>query len=143
MSAQPLNYYDVDQYTATKKGQIVANYAGDSVQVEYRFDVADGPVTSDTDTSILSIPAGSVIEQVDVFVESTLSGGTDFDLGLSEPDGTVIDADGLVAAATATTGYVSGSGALVGTATSAEGQLTLGGSRTAGALKVVVQYKKA
>ena len=29
MSAQPLNLYDVDAYTASKKGQVVANYAGD------------------------------------------------------------------------------------------------------------------
>lgn len=143
MSAQPLNLYDVDDYTMTKKGQVTANYAGDSVEVEYRFSVADGPSTSATDTSIHTIPSGSVIEACDIFVESTLSGGTGFDLGLSQPNGTVIDADGLDAAVAATTGYVSGNGALVGTALSADAQLTLGGTRTAGALKVVVKYKKA
>lgn len=143
MSASPLNLYSVDDYTATKKGQVVANYAGDSVEVEYRFDIADGPAASSTDTSVHTIPAGSVIESCDIFVESTLSGGTGFDLGLSQPSGTVIDADGLDAAVAATTGYVSGNGALVGTALANDGQLTLGGSRTAGALKVVIKYKKA
>ena len=143
MSAQPLNLYDVDAYTASKKGQVVANYAGDSVQLEYVFDVSAGPSTSATDTSIQTIPSGSVIESCDIFVVSTLSGGANFGLGLSQPDGTVIDADGLDAAVSATTGYVSGNGALVGTALSAAGQLTLGGTRTAGVLKVVVTYRVA
>lgn len=147
MSAQPLNLYDVDQYSAPKKGQVVANYAGDSVEVEYRFDIADGPTTSATDSSIHTIPSGSVVEQVQLFVEGTISGGgtINLDLGLSQPDGTVIDADGLVDgfAGTAVGSYHSGAGLLIGTALAADGQLTLGGDRTAGAIKVLVTYKKA
>lgn len=143
MSAQPLNLYDVDAYTATKRGQVVANYAGDEVQLEYVFDVADGPAASETDTSVLTIPAGSVIESCDIFVVSTLSGGTNFSLGLQQPDGTEIDNDGLDAAVTATTGFVAGDGALIGTAISVDGQVVLSGTRTAGVLKVVLKYRKA
>lgn len=143
MSAQPLNLYDVDAYTATKRGQVVSNYASDEVQLEYVFDVADGPAASTTDTSVLTIPSGSVIVSCDIFVVSTLSGGTSFNLGLQQPDGTEIDNDGLDAAVTATTGYVSGNGALIGTAISADGQVVLGGDRTAGVLKVVLKYRKS
>ena len=143
MSASPLNLYDVDAYTATKKGQVVANYAGDSVELEYVFDVAAGPGPSTTDNSILTIPSGSAIESCDVFVVSTVSGGVNFSLGLQQADGTEIDNDGLAAAVTATTGYVAGAGALIGAAIAAGGQLVLGGTRTAGALKVVVTYRKA
>ena len=142
MSAQPLNLFDVDAYTQSRKGAIVGNYAGNVKQVEYTFDVATGPDTGEDD-SVQVIPAGAVIEACDIFVVSTLSGGSDFDLGLSEADGSVIDADGLDAAVSATTGYVEGNGALVGTALSAAGQLTLGGTRTAGVLKVVVTYRVA
>ena len=136
MSAQPLNLYNVTQYTASKKGQVVGNYAGDSVELEYTFDVTDGPVAS-TDTNVLVIPAGSLVESVELFVKTTLSGGTNFTLG------TAADADGLVAASTATTGYVSGGGALVGTALAADAQVVYAGSRTAGVIKVIVKYKKA
>jgi|14BtaG_2_1085337.scaffolds.fasta_scaffold08945_4 hypothetical protein len=147
MSAQPLNLYDVDAYTASKKGQVVANYAGDEVQLEYRFDLTDGPSTSATDTSIQTIPSGSVPVSCDVFVESTVSGGgsTNLNIGLSQPDGSVIDADGLVDgfAGTAVGAYGKGAGGLLDTALSADAQLTLGGDRTAGVVKVVLKYKKA
>lgn len=142
MSSAPLNLYAVDAYTASKKGQVVANYAGDSVEVEYLFDVTDGPASSATDTSVHTIPSGSVIEAVDVFVESTVSGGTAGTLGLEQPSGTVIDADGLEATLP-TTGYELGAGALVGTQITADGQVVLGGDRTAGVYKVVLRYKKA
>lgn len=135
MSAQPLNLYDVNEYTASKKGQVVGNYAGDSVELEYTFDVTDGPVVG-TANDIQVIPAGSLIESVELFIKSTLSGGTNFTLG------TAADPDGLVAASTATTGYVSGGGALVGTALAADAQVAYAGSRTAGVIKVIVKYKK-
>lgn len=132
MSAQPLNLYDVDQYTASKKGQIVANYAGDSKEVEYVFSVTDGPVA---DSSSHVIPAGALIESCDIIVKETLSGGTNFTLG------TVADADGFDAAEVATTGFVAGDGDLVGTVLSAPAQLVYSGSRTAGVLKVIITYK--
>tara|TARA_R110000803_G_scaffold1540_1_gene4975 strand:- start:759 stop:1169 length:411 start_codon:yes stop_codon:yes gene_type:complete len=136
MSAQPLNLYNVTKYTASKKGQVVGNYAGDSVELEYTFEVTDPAVVS-TDTNVLVIPAGSLVESVDLFIKTTLSGGTNFTLG------TAADADGLVAASTATTGYVAGAGALIGTALAADAQIAYAGSRTAGVIKVIVKYKKA
>tara|TARA_R110000787_G_scaffold68119_1_gene152412 strand:+ start:1311 stop:1721 length:411 start_codon:yes stop_codon:yes gene_type:complete len=136
MSAQPLNLYNVTKYTASKKGQVVGNYAGDSVELEYTFEVTDPAVVS-TDTSVMVIPAGSLVESVDLFIKTTLSGGTNFTLG------TAADADGLVAASTATTGYVAGAGALIGTALAADAQIAYAGSRTAGVIKVIVKYKKA
>lgn len=142
MSAQPLNLYDVDQYTASKKGQVIANYAANAKELNYVFSVADGPTTSATDTSIQTIPAGALIESCEVFITGTLEGGTDFSLGLSQPDGTVI-AGTLVTAETATSGAVVGAGDLVGTSLSAAGQLTLSGTRTAGELTVVITYKVA
>lgn len=132
MSAQPLNLYDVDQYTASKKGQIVANYAGDAKEVQYVFSVTDGPAV---DTSAHVIPAGSLIESCEIYVEETLSGGTNFTLG------TAADADGFDAAVTATTGYVAGDGALVGAVLPVDSQLVYSGSRTAGVLKVIITYK--
>jgi len=47
MSSQPLNLYDVDDYTASKKGQVVANYAAGrgtnihSIQLEDVHDVLE------------------------------------------------------------------------------------------------------
>jgi hypothetical protein len=143
MSAQPLNYYDVDKYTATKKGQVIANYGANGKELNYVFSVDDGPVVSDTDNSILVIPAGALIESCEVFITGDLSGGTSFDLGLSQPDGTVIDADGLVSGATQTTGAFFGTGVLVGAEVPANAQLTLGGDRTAGELTVVLKFKVA
>lgn len=142
MSAQPLNLFDVNDYTQSRKGAVVGNYAANTKQAEYVFDVATGPATG-TDDSIHTIPSGAVIEACDIYVVTTLAGGSEFDLGLSEPDGSVIDADGLDDGVTATTGYVSGNGSLVGTQLSAAAQVTLGGSRTSGVLKVVVTYKVA
>tara|TARA_R110000787_G_scaffold15453_2_gene47735 strand:+ start:2382 stop:2792 length:411 start_codon:yes stop_codon:yes gene_type:complete len=135
MSAQPLNLYDVNEYTASKKGQVVSNYAGDSVELEYIFSVTDGPVAG-TATDIQVIPAGSLIESVQLFVKETLSGGTNFNLG------TAADADGFIGPSVATTGYVAGSGALVGTVLAADAQVVYSGSRTAGVIKVIVMYKK-
>jgi len=137
MSTAPLNYYDVDDYTATKRGQVEASQEKGKVY-KYTFDVTDGPVATDTDTAVQTIPAGAVIKAADIQVVSTLSGGTNFTLGMSQPDGTVIDADGIDAAVTATSGYVSADGALIGTALSAEGQLTFTGTRTAGVLEVTI-----
>lgn len=136
MSAQPLNLYDVDSYTASKKGQVVANYAGDSVELEYTFDVTDGAVVG-TDTDIQTIPAGSLIESVDVFVQETLSGGTNFTLG------TAADPDGFLLASTVTTGYDAGDGAFIGALVPVDSQLAYAGTRTAGVLKVIIKYKKA
>lgn len=114
---------------------------------EYVYDFADLPssFTSETDAGLTTIPANSVILSTTVQVLETISGGTNFLIGVSQPDGTVTDADGLVAASTVTApgAYVAGAGALVGTSLAADGQVTVGGTRTAGKIKVLVKYLKA
>ena len=147
------NGYPSTAYGPTDPGQVDAKgteYAStgkkDTYEVEYLIDFGDSsqqPTTSENDNQILTFPAFAVIKDVDVTVLETVSGGTNFNLGLSQPDGTVIDADGLVAASsvTAVGAYQAGNGALVGASIgSAEGQLTLGGTRTAGKVKVRIEY---
>lgn len=115
--------------------------------VEYVYDFAGLPssFTSETDAGLTTIPANSVIQSVDVQVLETISGGVNFTVGVSEPDGTVTDADGLVTASTITAvgDYAAGAGALIGDNLAADGQVTVGGDRTAGKIKVLVKYLKA
>lgn len=114
--------------------------------VEYVYDFADLPssFTSETDAGLTTIPANSVIQSAEVQVLETVSGGTNFDIGMSQPDGTVIDADGLVAASTITAvgDYEAGAGALVGDNLANDAQVTVGGTRTAGKIKVLIKYLK-
>ncbi len=113
-------------------------------KVEYEFDLADLPAsfTSEEDAGLTTLPANAVIRQVDVQVLEAVSGGTNMNIGLSQPDGTVIDADGLVAAyaGTAVGAYHKGTGALVGTSLANPGQVTVGGTRTAGKVRVAIEY---
>lgn len=95
------------------------------------------------------LPAGAVITRVWLVVTTSFAGGTSYDVGLYDEDGTVIDADGLIAAAAVadmTAGdVVKGAGALV------DGTSTIGGSNaylvaaatdtfTAGAGKLYIEY---
>ena len=95
------------------------------------------------------IPAGSYITSATLIVETAFAGGTSYNFGLSEIDGTVIDADGLDAAvATAALGandVVAMDGALVGGAATigaANGYLKVAatGTFTAGKAKLVIEY---
>jgi hypothetical protein len=138
MSAQPLNLYDVNQYTASVNGAQVGQ-VGTTRTLEYRFVVTSLPTTG-ADGPQITIPVGAVIRSGSVIVETTLSGGTNITLGVSTPAGVVTDANGLLEANTGTTGVIAFDGALLGTALAAEGQLTVATSRTAGVVKVVVVY---
>jgi hypothetical protein len=138
MSAQPLNLYDVNQYTASVNGAQVGQ-VGTTRTLEYRFDVGSLPTTG-ADGPQITMPVGAIIRSGSLIVESTLSGGTNITLGVSTPAGVVTDADGLLAANTGTTGVIAFAGALLGTALAAEGQLTVATSRTAGVVKVVIVY---
>ena len=138
MSAQPLNLYDVNEYTSSVNGAQVVQ-VGSTRTLEYRFDVTSWPTTGASGPQG-SIPVGAVIRSGSVIVESTLSGGTNITLGVSTPAGVVTDADGLLAANSSTTGVVAFAGALLGTALAAEGELTVATSRTAGVVKVVIVY---
>ena len=139
-------YGQSDQDAITKKG---AKVGGTGNKAEYNcewvIDFTDLPVTSEFDNQITTLEANSAIKSVDLYILETISGGVNFTVGLSQPDGTVIDADGLVAAETGTAAgtYVSGAGALVGASIGAnDAQLTIGGDRTAGKIKVQVNYIK-
>src|SRR5690554_1677910 len=146
------NGYPTTVYGATvvndmaKKGASVADDGSKQGYVaEYIIDVTDLPSQSESDPSILTFPAGSVVSRVDLFVVEALSGGTDLDVGLAEPDGTAIDADGLVAAFTGTAAgaYAKGAGALIDTALTDAGQLDVTTDHTAGKFLVRVYYTKA
>jgi hypothetical protein len=95
-----------------------------------------------------TIPANASIVEATLYVDDAWVGGTNLTIGLYQADGTVIDADGLVAAtitATLTANkVVTGAGALVGTTIGANaGQLVAAttGTYTAGSARVVVKFK--
>ena len=95
-----------------------------------------------------TIPANASIIEATLYVDDAWVGGTNLTIGLYQADGTVIDADGLVAAtasaALTVNIVVTGGGALVGTTIgAAAGQLVAAttGTYTAGTARVVVKYK--
>ena len=107
------------------------------------IDFADPPSTSEIDAVIQTIPANSFCVSARFYIAETVSGGTTFYIGLSETDGTAIDADGFIAAETGTAvgTWVDGAGALVGATIGADaGQVTVAGDRTAGAGVLVIEY---
>lgn len=136
-------YGVVGQYEKSAKGGMVAgSVAKNTYQIEATYDLADLPATlTGPADSVATIPANAYIESCAVKVLSTISGGTSLNVGLSQPDGTVIDAAGLVSGSTATSGHITGGGADIDTATATEAQLTVGGTRTAGVIQVTVSYK--
>ncbi len=72
------------------------NSAGQEVMtVTFSFD--DLPVDS-TDSIHQSIPANSYIDRATLRVITAFAGGTSYNIGLTESDGTAIDADGIDAA---------------------------------------------
>lgn len=95
------------------------------------------------------IPAGSFITRAFLVVETAFAGGTSYDIGLYQQDGTVIDADGIDAAVLladlAANEAVVCNGALVGgtvTVGAADGYLKVAatGTFTAGKAKLVIEY---
>jgi len=95
------------------------------------------------------VPAGSYITRAWIVVETAFAGGTSYDLGLYQQDGTVIDADGLDAAVAvadmAAAEAVDMNGQLVATQDSigtADGYVVVAatGTYTAGKAKVIIEY---
>lgn len=109
---------------------------------EYTFSFDDLPVNG-LDAAIPLIPANARIVSSEIKVLTAMDGtvGT-ITMGLEEPDGTVIDVDGLdvaVAQATLVAGAtVAGDGALIGTVVTVASNLlvTTGGTVTAGKFRV-------
>ena len=99
------------------------------------------------------IPAGSRILGFTIKVLETVTAATatSVNFGLYEPDGTVIDADGLAAAVTIASltagAFIDGAGALVGDSAglAVDGQLVVAANvddLTAGEFTVVIEYEK-
>ena len=76
-----------------------SKYAGaiGKESVAYTFSFDDLP-TNGLDAAILQIPQYARIESATLQVITAFAGGTSYNLGLYEPDGTVVDADGIDAA---------------------------------------------
>jgi len=113
--------------------------------VEFAYDSL--PSASELDNLVTSIPANSFLLSSHLYVSEAWVGGTSLTIGLSEADGTAIDADGIdaaVATATLTAGaWIVNDGALVESSVGSEaGQVvaTVSGTYTAGAAKLVVRY---
>jgi len=62
--------------------------------IQFKYD--DLPAASENDAAVLIIPSGSLIRRVELHVLDGFAGGTSYDIGLQEPDGTEVDNDGLV-----------------------------------------------
>lgn len=65
--------------------------------LEWTFSYDDLP-TNGEDQAILRVPANSRIKEATFTVITAFAGGTSYNFGLNQPDGTVIDADGIDAA---------------------------------------------
>ena len=132
----------VGQYEKSAKGSTVAgSIEKNTGQLQATFDFADLPsVFTSEGGDVASIPANAYITSANIKILSTISGGTNYTIGLSQPDGSVVDADGILAASTTATGHIIGDGADIGTATATAVQLTVGGTRTTGVIEVTVSY---
>ncbi len=131
--------------------KLPSKYAGANGKevLNYTFSYDDLPVTGD-DEAILRIPANARIARATLRVITAFAGGTSYNLGLSQSDGTVIDADGIDAAVALTAIDAIGDvvlcdGALVGTLVgigSAAGQLLVAatGTFTAGKAQLEIEY---
>lgn len=110
---------------------------------EWVVDASDHAGAMDSDFTS-TIPAGSTIISADVQVLETLSGGTQLDVGLVQPDGTGADNDALIAAFTETAPgeYAEGAGVAVDNPVAADSQLITSG-RTAGIFRVRVKFLPA
>jgi hypothetical protein len=139
MSAQPLNFYDVNAFTSTVGGAEVAQVGATHI-VEYRFDLAGTKPAASVSGAVITIPSGAIIRSGSLIAEGTLSGGTNITLGTAQTDGSVIDANGLLEANTGTTGVIAFDGALLGTQLALDSQLTIASSRNVGIVKVVIVY---
>jgi hypothetical protein len=117
--------------------------------LEWTFSYDDLP-TNGADQAILRIPANAFIHSATWTTLETFTGGTSYNVGLDEVDGTAIDVDGIDAAIAIADFNAVGEtilmdGALVGGLTgigTADGQLTVvaTGTFTAGKARIRIVY---
>lgn len=128
----------------------VTRVAGDVFEHIVEFNYDDLPSASDVDNLVLTLPANSFIESSKLHVKEAFVGGTSVTIGLSETDGTAIDADGIDAtiatAALTANAWIVNDGALVGASIGADPAqvvVSAAGTYTAGKAKLVIRYQKA
>lgn len=115
--------------------------------IYYDFAYDDLPTESADGAMSLEIPADALITGATIHVKTAAAGGTSYNFGLYQSDGTVIDADGIDAAvATAALtedAWIVCDGALVGASIgAAAGQLRVAatGTFTAGEYRLQIDY---
>lgn len=130
-------------FDKAKYGGVAGTGSGqvEEFMASWVVDLADPAGAADADF-VQTLPANVAIKSCDVQITETVSGGISFNVGLVEPDGTVIDPDGLVVASTSTLvgEYVVGAGALIEKSVDVASQLEVSGDRTAGKIKIKVEY---
>jgi len=117
--------------------------------VPFNYDELPAVGDAENDATYALIPANAIIKSSHLYVETAFLGGTSYNIGLHQADGTVIDLDGidagvLLAALTANT-WIVNDGAHVGAAPgigAAAAQVTVvaTGTFTAGEGKLVIEY---
>ena len=116
----------------------------------YKFSYDGLPVNGDTGLHYV-VPAGAIIKDVWISSPTAFVGGTSYDIGLEEADGSTIDLDGLFDAlllaelnlgASARTHTGTNSGALLDLEVTAAAQLIVvaTGTFTAGVAELVIEY---
>lgn len=83
--------------SVNKKGAVITD-DGLVRTVAYEFTYDDLPTNSSTDVGAHIFPAYSQIVEAFILVETAFTGGTSYDIGLVQTDGTAIDTDGIFAA---------------------------------------------
>jgi len=83
--------------SVNKKGAVVCD-DGIYRTVVYEFTYDDLPTSSSSDVGVHVLPPYALIESALFVVETAFAGGTSYDIGLTQTDGTAIDADGIFAA---------------------------------------------
>ena len=128
----------------SKGGQV--STSGLTKEMSWTFSYDDLPAAANGAMEGI-IPQYAMIKNAYIMVETAFAGGTSYNFGTYEADGTVIDADGIDAAvATAALNAVGKvvicNGAQVGTAIAEAGQLVVAatGTFTAGKARVVIEY---
>lgn len=118
--------------------------------IDFNYD--DLPTYSADGAMVIEIPGDSFIASARLHVNEAFNSGTtstdNLNFGLYQPDGTVIDADGLDAGVTVDTlaedAWIDMDGALVGASIGADaGQVTVAvaaGTLTAGSARLIVEY---
>lgn len=117
-----------------------------TIALPFKYD--NLPTNSTNDAGVLSIPAHAQIVDARLETKVAFAGGTSYDIGLVQSDGTAIDVDGLFAALAlasinAKGKWANGAGALVGAGIGANaGQIkvTATGTFTAGEARLLVTY---